>query len=98
MKLNADVLYYHLSQKYDVEYRKGSNSEEELGRPRYYSSEVADSGCRLLLPGSESPVGPGTYLCFQEPDLTVPESATLFLLRPCENSREVYNELQTIYD
>ncbi len=98
MKLNADVLYYHLSQKYDVEYRKGSNSEEELGRPRYYSSEVADSGCLLLLPGSESPVGPGTYLCFQEPDLTVPESATLFLLRPCENSREVYNELQNIYD
>jgi hypothetical protein len=98
MKLNADVLYYHLSQKYRVSYRKGDNSSEELGRPRYHDGGVSPAGCLLLLSGSGSPVGPGTYLGFWEPVLTDPGHTTLFLLPPEEDPREIYNELQNIYD
>ena len=98
MKLNADILYYHLSRKYDLEYVKGSNSEQELGRPRYFKNESTGSDCLLLLSDSDDPVGPGIYLGWSRPVLTSPEATTLFLLSPGEDSKEIYNELQNIYD
>ena len=98
MKLNADVLYYHLSGKYNLEYRRGANAETELGRPRYYEKNSPCSDCLLLLSGPEGTVGPGAYLGCLEPELSDAENSTLFLLSPGEDLRKVYNELQNIYD
>ena len=99
MKHNTDVIYYHLLQKHHLEYKKALTPEEELGRPRYYDGSGNREGFLYLLSEpEEEPIDPGTYLCYKKPAMKDPDATTLFLLSSREDPREVYNELQNIYD
>ena len=99
MKLNTDVIYYHLLQKHHLEYKKALTPEEELGRPCYYDGSGNREGFLYLLSEpEEEPIDPGTYLCYKKPAMKDPDATTLFLLSSREDPREVYNELQNIYD
>ena len=98
MKLNADTVYYHLKDKFNLDYIRAKGRQEELGRPRYYAKRKY-SGNYLWLALNYSGVLPeGTYICNKMPVLSKPDKTTLFLIKEEADEATIYNTLQEIYD
>ncbi|MCQ2508908.1 MAG: helix-turn-helix domain-containing protein [Lachnospiraceae bacterium] len=98
MKLNADTIYHHLKDKFELDYIRTKERQQELGRPRYYAKRK-HSGNYLWLALDHSGVLPeGTYICNKMPVLSNPDKTTLFLIKEDTDEAALYNNLQEIYD
>ena len=97
MKLNNNILYYHLSQTYRLAFVSTDDSSYDIGRPRLYRKKPIPGCLCLVEPGVKELPG-GTYLCFDRPKLLHPESTACFYLPEGTDSGSVYNQVQEIFD
>ena len=98
MKLNSDIIYFHLSKQHSVLYIPGEGQNPELGRPLYYTGASGQSGHLLLLGSGSPPPLPETFLCFSDNPPQPSGGASLFVLPESENPDVIYNKLQQLYD
>ncbi|MCQ2500094.1 MAG: helix-turn-helix domain-containing protein [Lachnospiraceae bacterium] len=98
MKLNLDTIFYHLKEKYTLEYIRQSGDSQELGRPRYYKS-MKQTGDYLWLALNNTGVLPeGCYICTSMPAMSHPKKTSIILIKDSINESDLYNNLQEIYD
>ncbi len=99
MKLYLDIISDMLSPSFFLTYRANPSGEKELGRPRYYEGPDSPEGYLYFLTNhGDGPVGSGSYICWEAPNMSRPRNTSYIILPRELNLFRIYNQLQSIYD